>query len=68
MDYSVGVSVACRMHGHVYCHYRHPTKILHEVALRGDQFWFNTAVLCGMYVVGRFAAFLLLRWKLSMVR
>ncbi|XP_063235833.1 ATP-binding cassette sub-family G member 4 isoform X2 [Bacillus rossius redtenbacheri] len=51
-----------------YCHYRHPTKMLHEVALRGDQFWFNTGVLCGMYLVGRVAAYLLLRWKLSMVR
>nr|CAD7258947.1 unnamed protein product [Timema shepardi] len=52
----------------LYCHYKHPSKFLHEIAMNGDMFWIDLIALSTMVVVGRAAAYFLLRWKLYSVR
>nr|CAD7400399.1 unnamed protein product [Timema cristinae] len=52
----------------LYCHYKHPSKFLHEIAMNGDMFWIDLGALSTMVVLGRAAAYFLLRWKLYSVR
>lgn len=52
----------------LYCHYKHPSKFLREVAMRGDQFWNDIIALSFTLVLTRVAAYILLRWKIQSMR
>lgn len=51
-----------------YCHYKYPEKILHEIAMTGDQFWNDIIALFIILFFLRTLAFVLLRCKLLAVR
>nr|CAD7459474.1 unnamed protein product [Timema tahoe] len=52
----------------IYCHYKHPSKFLHEIAMNGDMFWIDFVALSTMVVLGRALSYFLLKWKLYSVR
>ncbi|XP_046414957.1 ATP-binding cassette subfamily G member 4 isoform X1 [Neodiprion fabricii] len=52
----------------VYCHFKYPRKFLMEIAMDGDQFWFDICALGVILLFTRLSALLLLRWKLMASR
>ncbi|CAK9803155.1 ATP-binding cassette subfamily G member 4 [Anthophora plagiata] len=60
--------LACKEKNNLYCHYRYPSKFLSDIAMDGDQFWNDIVALITILIITRFAAYLLLRWKIISVR
>lgn len=52
----------------LYCHYRFPEKFLHEIAMTGDQFWYDVIALLVILLILRVSTYFLLKWKLRAVR
>nr|XP_024218568.1 ATP-binding cassette sub-family G member 4 [Halyomorpha halys] len=51
-----------------YCHYRYPEKFLYDIAMQGNVYNDCIIILVVMLVFVKFAAYLLLRWKIRSLR
>uniref|UniRef100_A0A1B0ABB5 ABC transporter domain-containing protein n=1 Tax=Glossina pallidipes TaxID=7398 RepID=A0A1B0ABB5_GLOPL len=51
-----------------YCHYRYPKKFLEEIAMRGDQFWFDIIALCVTIAIFRLISYVVLKAKIKSVK
>nr|BAN21250.1 ABC transporter [Riptortus pedestris] len=52
----------------LYCHYRYPDKFLYDIAMRDDVYVSCIITLIVMLALAKFAAYLLLRWKIRSLR
>ncbi|CAH1408371.1 unnamed protein product [Nezara viridula] len=51
-----------------YCHYRYPEKFLYDIAMKGDVYNDCIIILVIMLLLVKFAAYILLRWKIRSLR
>lgn len=52
----------------MYCHFRSPKKFLEEMSMNESEYWIDAVALIAIFVVLRFIAYFVLRWKVHSIR
>lgn len=52
----------------MYCHFRSPKKFLEEMSMDKSEYWLDATALIVIFIVLRFIAYFVLRWKIYSIR